>query len=167
MRMRIGELARHAGVSTSQLRYYEERGLLGPAKRTESGYRVYGPDAPRRLGFILRAKALGLSLGEIRTLIRGSTDPRSDQARLRHIIAHKLADTRHKIDELELLQHDLEALYLRLDRSASPCGHIGDCECWLPTEEEVNRMMAEVHEATCCDCDCDCTADETCNCCDC
>lgn len=38
--MRIGELSRRTGVSIRMLRYYEEQGLLRPA-RTESGYRVY------------------------------------------------------------------------------------------------------------------------------
>ena len=67
--MRIGELAKLAGISTSALRYYEEVGLLGPAARTEAGYRIFRGDAVGRLQFVQRAKALGLSLQEVRQLL--------------------------------------------------------------------------------------------------
>jgi len=40
----IGELAERAGVNRETLRYYERRGLLKPARRTESGHRVYDWD---------------------------------------------------------------------------------------------------------------------------
>ena len=46
----IGEAARRLGVNTSALRYYEERGLVTPARR--AGRRVYGPGDLRRLAFI-------------------------------------------------------------------------------------------------------------------
>lgn len=91
--MRIGELAKQAGLSTSLLRYYEDQGLLMSSSRTEAGYRVYGPDAAGRLGFIKRAKTLGLSLREIRRLIQEPTNSSTELARLSHAIAHKLADT--------------------------------------------------------------------------
>lgn len=62
---KIGEMARRAGVKVSTLRYYEARGLLPPAHRTESGYRLYGREQLERLQFILEAKRLGLSLHAI------------------------------------------------------------------------------------------------------
>jgi DNA-binding transcriptional MerR regulator len=43
--MRIGELAKRAGVSTSKLRFYEARGVVLPAARSENGYRDYGDHA--------------------------------------------------------------------------------------------------------------------------
>ncbi|MGX4652237.1 MerR family transcriptional regulator [Micromonospora sp. SCSIO 07396] len=55
--MRIGELARRAGVSTRALRYYEEQGLLRPERRP-SGYRDYGEQAlatVRRIQLLLSA----------------------------------------------------------------------------------------------------------------
>jgi len=47
--MRIGELARRAGVEVQTVRYYEREGLLGAAARTLSGYRTYGPQDLERL----------------------------------------------------------------------------------------------------------------------
>ncbi len=66
---KIGELARRAGVKVSTLRYYDARGLLPPAHRTESGYRLYGLEQLERLRFILEAKRLGLSLHAIQQVL--------------------------------------------------------------------------------------------------
>ena len=87
--MRIGELAKAGAVSTSLLRYYEEQGLLSPTTRTETGYRLYGSEAIGRLGFIQRAKSLGLTLREIRQLVQEPGDTTTDLARLRLSIAGK------------------------------------------------------------------------------
>ena len=67
--MRIGELANEAGVSAQTLRYYERRGLLGPARRATSGFRDYVPAAVRQVRFIRRAQDLGFTLEEIRDLL--------------------------------------------------------------------------------------------------
>ena len=42
--MRIGEVARRSGLSTSQIRFYEARGLLNLVSRKANGYREYRPD---------------------------------------------------------------------------------------------------------------------------
>lgn len=160
--IRIGELARSAGVSASALRYYEEAGLLRPAVRTEAGYRLYGPEALGRLQFVRRAKDLGLTLAEIRQLLADpNADARAERDRLRHLVAHKIARTQVRIAELQALDHELQSLYVRLLRLPGPeCGHIGDCACWLPTDEEVNVMAKEV---ACCGKLC-CPEGEPCDC---
>lgn len=63
--MQIGELARRTGVSVSRIRFYEARGLLPQAPRTDNGYRSYGPDAVAILYFVDQAQRLGFSLAEI------------------------------------------------------------------------------------------------------
>ncbi|MDY7105802.1 MAG: heavy metal-responsive transcriptional regulator [Actinomycetota bacterium] len=67
--MKIGELADRTGVTVKTIRYYESIDLLPEVERTASGYRSYGEDAVERLGFILEAKAAGLSLAEIRSVL--------------------------------------------------------------------------------------------------
>lgn len=167
MAMRIGELARTAGVAASAVRYYEQAGLLPAAERTAAGYRLYGPGAVGRLAFIKRAQALGLSVREIRRLIESPrTGSAAQRAALRRVVAHKLADVERRLQELRGLRADLEALHVRLLRAPGPdCGHVGDCACWLPTEEEVSTMAMDVQAARdcgCCDCpDCGCD----CGCC--
>jgi DNA-binding transcriptional MerR regulator len=167
--MRIAELAKRAGIAPSALRYYEEQGLLSPDGRTEAGYRVYGLCALGRIEFIQRAKALGLTLREIQQLVQEPSDPSTDLARLRHAIAHKLADTERRLAELEALRRDLGAMHDRLGGGTATCGHIGDCECWLPTGKEVEQMAADVRANTdsCSCCGCTCPSDGVCSCCGC
>lgn len=57
----IGEAAARLGLSTSALRYYDERGLVCPQHRL-AGKRMYGPDDLRRLAFIKIFQQLGVSL---------------------------------------------------------------------------------------------------------
>lgn len=66
--MQIGELARRSGVSQRMLRYYEQEGLLQPA-RTESGYRDYGAAELQAAERIRLLSASGLKLDAIRILL--------------------------------------------------------------------------------------------------
>jgi MerR family transcriptional regulator, redox-sensitive transcriptional activator SoxR len=60
----IGEVARRSGVSSSALRFYEERGLI-TSERAGSGHRRYPRPVLRRIAFIVFAQRVGLSLEEI------------------------------------------------------------------------------------------------------
>jgi DNA-binding transcriptional MerR regulator len=77
--MRIGELARVAGVSTRSLRYYEEQGLL-PAERRGNGYREYDEQAVRQVAFIQDLYRAGLPSDIIREIIpcAGTSSPGGD-----------------------------------------------------------------------------------------
>lgn len=66
----IGKMAAAGGISSDALRYYESEGLLAPATKTASGYRLYGEDALRRVRFIKHAKGCGFTLTEIRELLQ-------------------------------------------------------------------------------------------------
>ncbi|PWK91990.1 MerR family transcriptional regulator [Fulvimonas soli] len=68
--MRISELARAAGCHLETVRYYERIGLLPRPLRSGAGYRSYGPRDVERLRFIVRSRALGFGLDEIRGLLR-------------------------------------------------------------------------------------------------
>ena len=65
----IGKLAAEVGVSADALRYYEREGLLAPVSKTEAGYRLFGPDAARRVRFIQHAQHCGFTLVEIHDLL--------------------------------------------------------------------------------------------------
>lgn len=64
--MRIGELSRRTGISTSRIRFYERHKVLPQAIRHENGYRTYAAPAVKMLGLIDDAQRLGFSLSEIR-----------------------------------------------------------------------------------------------------
>jgi DNA-binding transcriptional MerR regulator len=61
----VGRLAAAAGAKTSTIRYYERLGLLPPAVRTASGYRVFPAEALRRISLVRAAQDLGFSLRDI------------------------------------------------------------------------------------------------------
>ncbi len=66
----IGEMAGACGVSRDTVRFYERERLLPVARRTASGYRLYGQDEAGRVRFIRRAQSMGLTLEDIRELLR-------------------------------------------------------------------------------------------------
>lgn len=74
---RSGQFARKAAVSIRTLRYYDQEGLLAPSQYSEAGYRLYTDDDLVNLQQILALKFLGLSLDEIKALLRPSANPQS------------------------------------------------------------------------------------------
>lgn len=77
MEYTIQKLGRLAGISTRTLRYYDEIGILKPARINSSGYRIYGPSEVDQLQQILFYRELDFSLEQIRRII---TDPDYDSA---------------------------------------------------------------------------------------
>ena len=63
--LRIGTVAREAGVSVDTVRYYERRGLLRPAGRLPSGYRLYSETAVARIRLARQLQGLGMTLEEV------------------------------------------------------------------------------------------------------
>lgn len=116
--LKIGEVARKTGLPVERIRYYERRGLLEPAGRSDAGYRLYTDEEVARLLFIKRAKLLGLTLGEIAELVTLAAECNQGEVmpRLEETIDEKLRDTRQKLAELSAFQDSL--LYYR-ERAAS------------------------------------------------
>lgn len=67
--LKIGELAKHVGVGVQTLHYYERLGLLPKPKRSPANYRLYPPDALRRVQFIKKAQSLGFMLEEVKEIL--------------------------------------------------------------------------------------------------
>lgn len=73
MEYTVQQLAKTAGISSRTLRYYDEIGLLKPARLTASGYRIYGPEEVDRLQQILFYRELGVGLEQIREIINDTS----------------------------------------------------------------------------------------------
>jgi len=108
--MKVGELAREAGVNIETVRFYERQGLLPEPFRRASGYRDYDAEGLRRLRFIRRLKALGFSLAEITSLLSLGMGTGDRCGEVRRRVAGKIADLDVKIQFLEGLKAALEDL---------------------------------------------------------
>ncbi len=110
--MRIPELAKRSGFTVRTVRYYADRGLLPAMKRSEAGYREFGDAALRRLRFITRAQALGMTLAEIASLLRAIERQSCGQAS--RIVTKRLTDqlgsVEERISELRAVAHELRSV---------------------------------------------------------
>ncbi|WP_294406762.1 methyltransferase domain-containing protein [uncultured Clostridium sp.] len=70
--MKIGEFAKRSGVTVKTLLHYDKIGLLKPAEKTESGYRLYCEEDFLKLQQITTLKFIGLSLSEIKNVLSES-----------------------------------------------------------------------------------------------
>jgi DNA-binding transcriptional MerR regulator len=111
--LRIGDVARLTRLPVKTIHYYERRGLLEPAARSEAGYRLYGPEEVARLEFVKRAKLLGLTLEEIRELVELAVRCNAGEIvpRLYDVLDDKLRETEQKLAELSAFRENL--LYYR------------------------------------------------------
>ena len=114
--IRIGEVARRAGVSVRALRYYEQQGLLHP-ERTRSGQRVFPEDAVDRVRFFQDMYAAGLTSRNIAELLpcvdSGHTD--AEQRRMLYAERDRLAET---IGRLEAARNRLDDVIAAADSHA-------------------------------------------------
>jgi MerR family mercuric resistance operon transcriptional regulator len=112
-RIAIGRLSKHAGTSIETIRYYERVGLLPAPARSPGGYRLYGTDHVKRLSFIRRARALGFSIGEVRTLLRLTDERKRPCAEVRVVAEAHLKDVRAKIADLRRMERTLRTTVAR------------------------------------------------------
>lgn len=97
MEYTVQKLGNLAGISTRTLRYYDEIGILKPARINSSGYRIYGKDEVNRLQQILFYKELGISLESIKEII---SSPSFDRARALREHRERLLEKRKQLDLL-------------------------------------------------------------------
>jgi len=105
--MKIGELSRQAGVSTSRIRFYESEGVIPRATRTSNGYRDYPTDAVVLLRFISTAQQLGFSLKEISAVAPDPYNERPADALLIRSLNQKLIEVERHIAASQALRRDI------------------------------------------------------------
>lgn len=108
--MNIGEASEASGVSSKMIRYYEEIGLVLPAHRTSSNYRVYGEDEVHRLRFVRRARSLGFSLEETEKLLKLWAAEDRTSADVKQLALAHIAELEEKIDGLKSMVATLKDL---------------------------------------------------------
>ena len=121
--MRIGELARRAGVDVQTVRYYEREGLLAAPARETSGYRSYRPEHLERLKFIRHCRSLDVPLNDIRLVLGLFRDPAASCESVDMLIDVHLQRVRVRRTALDQLERQLVQLRARCRRGH----HVADC----------------------------------------
>jgi DNA-binding transcriptional MerR regulator len=109
--VQIKELSDRTGVSRKTIRYYEQIGLLSPAKRAENRYRVYDTIDVERLRFIKSARALDFTLQEIAQILATRDRNEPPCGHVMTLLQDHMDDIASRIRDLEQLHQELSALY--------------------------------------------------------
>ena len=123
----ISDLAREFDLTTRAIRFYEDMGLLQPARSGPGGRnRIYSPRDRTRLKLTLRAKRLGLSLTEAKDIIEMYDSPRDTGPQLRKFLTilaqhrqqleEQMAELQANLDEVRTHEREARALLARLEK---------------------------------------------------
>jgi DNA-binding transcriptional MerR regulator len=126
----IGELAREFALTTRAMRFYEDKGLLSPARTGPGGLqRVYGARDRTRLALALRAKRLGLSLSEVKDILDMYDSPRDTVPQLEKFLGvlgvHRtqlevqLAELQGNLDDVRAQEEQARAALVRARASSA------------------------------------------------
>ncbi|WP_430242648.1 Cu(I)-responsive transcriptional regulator [Neorhizobium sp. DAR64861/K0K2] len=108
--MNIGEAAKASGVSAKMIRYYEQIKLISPAHRTESSYRTYSENDIHTLKFIRRARDLGFSVEQMKTLLTLWRDKSRSSADVKTIALEHVAELERKAAAIQAMSKTLKHL---------------------------------------------------------
>jgi MerR family redox-sensitive transcriptional activator SoxR len=130
----IGAVARLSGKAPSSIRYYEQIGLLEAPERI-SGRRRYAPAVLRTLAVIETAQRAGLSLDEIRLLLRATPGDRAATEQLREVAEKKLPVLRDAIERAEIVRRWLE------DAARCCCPTLDNCRLFEDPVQLPERSL--------------------------
>ena len=129
--LNIGEASVASGVSAKMIRHYEKTGLIPPANRTFSNYRIYNAANVHTLQFIKRARSLGFSIKQISVLLDLWQDTRRNSAEVKELAMQHVAELEAKIKEMQAMSKTLKQLATRCSGNDRP-------EC--PILEDIARQ---------------------------
>ncbi|WP_299845391.1 Cu(I)-responsive transcriptional regulator [uncultured Jannaschia sp.] len=110
--MNIGDVSERSGLPAKTIRYYEDIGLVRPS-RSENGYREFGFKDLHKLAFLARARSLGFTIEECRTLLLLYEDRQRSSSDVRRLAEKHVGRIDRKIAELQALSATLRDLVLR------------------------------------------------------
>jgi len=129
--MNISEAAEQAGLPTKTIRYYEDIGLVAPARRRDNGYRDYAERDVHMLRFLSRARGLGFSVADCRALVALYADTGRKSSDVKEIALNRVEEIDSKIAELRTMRATLVEL-------AETCHGDGRPDCPI-IEDLANR----------------------------
>ena len=107
--MNISDVATATGLPAKTIRYYEEIGLVTP-NRSANGYRVFTDQDLHKLAFLGRARTLGFSIEDCRTLLALYEDDTRASADVKSVAKEHLTQITEKITQLQSMADTLSHL---------------------------------------------------------
>ncbi|HCH59355.1 MAG TPA: hypothetical protein DEV73_01920 [Candidatus Zambryskibacteria bacterium] len=143
----IKQAAVQVGLTTKAIRYYESLKIMNPAKRKDNKYREYTLDDMSRLRLIKQARALGLSLSEIKPLVKYCIDGKCDDLKTALVskMPEYIVSIQQKITELQLLKVQFEKLNTALTSKATKPPACSQ-NCCSTIDELVQLNIASVNK---------------------
>lgn len=108
--MNIGQAAMQSGLATKTVRYYEEIGLVIPARCAGNDYRNYSATNVDHLRFLQRARAVGFSLDVCRELLDLYRDPERRSSQVKTLVLNKIQQVETQLQTLMALKSTLESM---------------------------------------------------------
>lgn len=151
--IRIGDFARLSGVSIATLRHYDEEGLLSPCfVNPDSGYRYFESEQLRQVHRILLFKELGLSLSEIREVLKEAVGIQE----VRQLLSAKRADAQarigfaegqiRKIDHhLSTIEREFSMSNLEVIRKTTPATTVAFIHLEIPTNDQAGDLLGQAY----------------------
>lgn len=134
--MTIGELAKHTGLAVRTLRFYADAGVLPETSRSESGYRLFGPDAVARARLLRTLRELGVGLEDIKRVL--------DQ----QVTLPEIADQHARALDAQIRTLRLQRAVLRAVAKSTDAEELERMtELTNMTEEERRRILDDYLEA--------------------
>lgn len=118
----IGAVARLTGCKVPTIRYFEQIGLLSPARRSPGGRRLFRAEHVERLNFIRNCRTHGFSQDETRSLLELFDNPDLPCGEVTTIAARRLETLKERMDSLSALIAELERII-----EACKGGNISEC----------------------------------------
>ena len=107
--MNIGAIAQRTGLSAKTIRYYEDIGLIHP-KRDFNGYRAFQETDFHKLAFLGRARTLGFTIDDCRTLMALYEDKARASADVKKVVIQHLEQIEQKLTQLQEMRATLDRL---------------------------------------------------------
>lgn len=148
--MNIGDIAKTTGISAKMIRYYEETGLIRPATRALSGYRICSDNDLQTLRFVRRVRDLGFTVKQIDDLLTLWRDRTRASASVKEIAMGRVAALERKMQELKEMPDML--LYLAShchddDRPDCPIlKTLGSTEAVVPLPKTRDRRQTRAFD---------------------
>lgn len=142
----IGALAERTGCNVPTIRYYEEIGLIPPAKRRPSGHRYYDAAAEELLTFIRHCRDFGFPIEQVRELVSLARSEERDCFETRDIAQAHLDAVRAKLTEMKALERSLTRF---VDSCSAMCAGGPAAQCTILKDLSLANSIATSKPGCC------------------